>query len=56
MTTENIQPYRDARKPVAARVEDLLAHMTLDEKLAQVGCVCTSVITKARMQLKTKVA
>ena len=32
-------PYRDPALPVARRVEDLLARMTLEEKLAQLGCV-----------------
>lgn len=31
--------FRDPSLPVAARAEDLLARMTLDEKLAQLGCV-----------------
>jgi beta-glucosidase len=32
-------PYRDAGLSPAERVEDLLARMNLDEKLAQLGCV-----------------
>jgi beta-glucosidase len=32
-------PYRDPSAPLEKRVEDLLARMTLDEKLAQLGCV-----------------
>ncbi|MBO0802956.1 MAG: glycoside hydrolase family 3 C-terminal domain-containing protein [Nocardiopsaceae bacterium] len=32
-------PWRDPSKPVAERVADLLARMTLDEKLAQLGSV-----------------
>jgi beta-glucosidase len=31
--------YKDSRQSVTARVDDLLAGMTLDEKLAQIGCV-----------------
>lgn len=31
--------YRDAALPVPQRVDDLVARMTLDEKLAQLGCV-----------------
>jgi beta-glucosidase len=31
--------YRDASLPTDQRIEDLLARMTLDEKLAQLGCV-----------------
>ena len=46
MTTENVQLYRDANQPVDARVEDLLARMTLDEKLAQVGCVWSNVLVQ----------
>lgn len=32
-------PYRDASAPIAARVEDLLARMTLEEKLVEVGAI-----------------
>jgi beta-glucosidase len=32
-------PYRDPAHPIDRRVDDLLARMTLDEKLAQLGCV-----------------
>lgn len=43
------EPYRDASVPTVARVEDLLARMTLDEKLAQLGCVwITDLITHGR--------
>jgi beta-glucosidase-like glycosyl hydrolase len=31
--------YKDASQPVAARVEDLLGRMTLDEKVAQLQCL-----------------
>jgi beta-glucosidase len=31
--------HRDAALPIAERVEDLLGQMTLDEKLAQLGCL-----------------
>jgi beta-glucosidase len=31
--------YRDATQPIAVRVQDLLAQMTLDEKLAQLGSI-----------------
>src|SRR5262245_614991 len=34
--------YRDATLPTATRLDDLLARMTLDEKLAQIGCVWSS--------------
>ncbi|MCP4005394.1 MAG: beta-glucosidase [bacterium] len=33
------EPYRRADLPIEERVEDLLARMTLSEKLAQIGCV-----------------
>ena len=33
------EPYRDPSLPVPRRVEDLLARMSLEEKLAQLGCV-----------------
>ncbi len=32
-------PYQDPTLPIDARVDDLVARMTLDEKLAQIGCV-----------------
>lgn len=32
-------PYRDPSLPIEQRVEDLLGRMTLEEKLAQLGCV-----------------
>ena len=31
-------PYRDAQQPFDRRVADLLGRMTLEEKLAQMGC------------------
>jgi beta-glucosidase len=31
--------YKDSRLPAAARVKDLLARMTLDEKAAQMMCM-----------------
>jgi beta-glucosidase len=34
--------YRDAERDVDARVKDLLGRMTLEEKLAQLGCVWSS--------------
>ena len=35
-------PYRDATIATDVRLDDLLARMTLDEKLAQIGCVWSS--------------
>jgi beta-glucosidase len=35
-------PYLDPKQPLEARVGDLLARMSLDEKLAQIGCVWSS--------------
>ena len=32
--------YKDAAASVEARVKDLMAHMTLQEKAAQLGCAC----------------
>src|SRR4051794_10827357 len=36
---EAAPPYRDAKRPLGARVDDLLARMTLDEKVAQLTSV-----------------
>jgi beta-glucosidase len=36
------QPYRDPAVPTARRLDDLVERMTLDEKLAQIGCVWSS--------------
>lgn len=50
MRKEKIEPmtdqpvYRDAARPVAERVEDLLSQMNLDEKLAQIGCVWSNAL------------
>jgi len=38
--------YRDASQPVAARVEDLVARMSLDEKLAQLGGVWITALVR----------
>ncbi len=46
MTTENVHLYRDTDQPVVLRVEDLLGRMTLDEKLAQAGCVWSNVLVE----------
>lgn len=35
-------PYRDPERDVDARLKDLLGRMTIDEKLAQLGCVWSS--------------
>jgi beta-glucosidase len=36
------QPYRDSALPTDQRLDDLHSRMTLDEKLAQIGCVWSS--------------
>lgn len=38
--------YRDASLPIDERVEDLLAQMTLDEKLAQLGCLWSTALVQ----------
>ncbi|HYB13670.1 MAG TPA: glycoside hydrolase family 3 N-terminal domain-containing protein [Myxococcota bacterium] len=44
-------PYLDASLSVEKRVEDLLSRMTLDEKLAQLGCVwSTELLHEGRFQ------
>src|SRR5687767_4546877 len=45
MTTATAR-YRDAALPIAERVEDLLGQMTLDEKLAQLGCLWTTALVQ----------
>jgi beta-glucosidase len=46
--------YRDANAPVAERVADLLAQMTLDEKLAQLGCLwSTAFVSTGTFDAKT---
>jgi beta-glucosidase len=41
-------PYLDPKQPLEARVSDLLARMSLDEKLAQIGCVWSSSLLDER--------
>ncbi|GAB4216860.1 MAG: glycoside hydrolase family 3 N-terminal domain-containing protein [Roseiflexaceae bacterium] len=38
--------YRDAALPLDERVEDLLGQMTLDEKLAQLGCLWSTALVR----------
>jgi len=46
--------YRDPTAPVDARVEDLLKQMTLDEKLAQLGCLwSTDLVSEGTLDLDT---
>jgi len=40
------EPYRDPALPVGARVEDLLGRMSLDEKIAQLGCVWSTALVE----------
>jgi len=47
MSSEDV-PYLDLKQPLEARVGDLLARMTLDEKLAQIGCVWSSSLLDER--------
>jgi beta-glucosidase len=35
-------PYLDPRQPIERRVQDLVSRMTIEEKLAQIGCVWSS--------------
>jgi beta-glucosidase len=39
--------YRNPQRPIAERVRDLLSRMTLDEKLAQIGCVWSTSLLDA---------
>ncbi|HEX2486794.1 MAG TPA: glycoside hydrolase family 3 N-terminal domain-containing protein [Myxococcota bacterium] len=41
-------PYRDPSAELEKRAEDLLARMTLDEKLAQLGCVWSTQLVEGR--------
>ncbi|HEY0738502.1 MAG TPA: glycoside hydrolase family 3 N-terminal domain-containing protein [Herpetosiphonaceae bacterium] len=36
--------YKDPAQPIATRIEDLLAEMTLDEKIAQLGCLWSTAL------------
>lgn len=38
--------YRDAELPVAQRIADLLGQMTLDEKIAQLGCLWSTALVR----------
>lgn len=38
--------YKNPNMPVEARVEDLLAQMTLDEKIGQIGCLWSTALVK----------
>ena len=42
------QPYRDPALPTERRLDDLVERMTLDEKLAQIGCVWSSRLLRPR--------
>src|SRR5919199_5463061 len=38
--------YRDPARPLEERVEDLLVRMTLDEKIAQLGCLWSTALVR----------
>src|ERR671923_2856568 len=38
--------YQDSAAPIDARVDDLLRQMTLDEKLAQLGCLWSTALVR----------
>lgn len=42
----SIARYRDSSLPIAERVADLLGRMTLDEKLAQLGCLWSTALVR----------
>jgi beta-glucosidase len=46
MTTSSAARFRDAALPLEERVEDLLGQMTLDEKLAQLGCLWSTQLVR----------
>ena len=48
--------YRDGSKPVAERVADLLARMTLDEKIAQIGSIWAMQVLEDRSFSSEKAA
>src|SRR5947207_10905928 len=43
-----MDPYRDAGRPVADRIDDLLGRMTLEEKVAQLGGVWITDLVDAK--------
>ena len=43
---EEVAPYRDSTLPVERRVADLLARMTLAEKIAQLGCAWSTALVE----------
>jgi len=47
MSTEEA-PYLDSKQPLETRVGDLLARMSLDEKLVQIGCVWSNSLLDER--------
>ncbi|GAB4121242.1 MAG: glycoside hydrolase family 3 N-terminal domain-containing protein [Roseiflexaceae bacterium] len=47
MPTPPIAPrFKDASLPIAERIEDLLSQMTLDEKIAQLGCLWSTTLVR----------
>ena len=54
MSATDVLPYRDPSLPVDERVDDLVARMTLDEKIAQLGCLwITSLVSGERFDSDT---
>ena len=40
-------PYRDPKRAIAERVDDLVSRMTLEEKLAQLGCAWSTQLVES---------
>lgn len=45
--TDDRPLYKDPEAPISERVEDLLGRMSLDEKLAQLGCLWSTALVRA---------
>jgi beta-glucosidase len=44
--TDTQPRYKDQTEPLDERIEDLLKEMTLDEKLAQLGCLWSTTLVR----------